>query len=52
MAGTMKILLGSYAIYFDESAACISRVKENKFVGRTFLQNMAIYPPNYMALHF
>ena len=53
MAGTMKSLLGCYAIHFDESAACISRVKEmNKFVGRTFLHNTAIYPPNYVALHF
>jgi hypothetical protein len=46
-------LLGCYAIYFDETAACIGRVKEmNKFVGRIFLQNMGIYPPNFTAVHF
>ena len=34
MAVTMKSLLGCYDIYFDESAACISRVKEiKKIVG-------------------
>lgn len=53
MTGTIKILLGYYAIHFDESAACISRLKVmNKFVGRKFLQNLANYPPNYTALHF
>ena len=45
MARTMKILLGCYALYFDESAAFISRLKVmNKFVGTKFLQNMANYP--------
>jgi len=40
-------------MYFDESAACISRLKVmNKFVGRKFLQNLVNYPTNYTALHF
>jgi hypothetical protein len=51
MAGTVMSLLGCYAMYFDKTAACISRVKEmNKFVGRTFLQNMAIHQTSWQYI--